>query len=81
VSTSGGVVFFGDDDGQLVAVDARDGRHLWHFQMGEGLNTSPITYAVDGKQYVAIASSTAIFSFGLFEPTQPVPLAKVKVEP
>jgi len=81
VSTSGGVVFFGDDDGQLVAVDARDGRHLWHFQMGEGLNTSPITYAVDGKQYVAIASSTAIFSFGLFEPTQPVPLAKVKIEP
>jgi alcohol dehydrogenase (cytochrome c) len=77
VSTAGGLVFFGDDDGQLVAVDARDGRHLWHFQMGEGLTASPITYAVDGKQYVAIASATAIFSFGLFEPVAPVPLPKV----
>ncbi|MCZ2147520.1 MAG: PQQ-dependent dehydrogenase, methanol/ethanol family [Bryobacterales bacterium] len=70
VSTAGGVVFFGDDDGQLVAVDARNGKHLWHFQMGEGLTASPITYAVDGKQYVAIASATAIFSFGLFEATK-----------
>ena len=71
VSTAGGVVFFGDDDGHLVAVDARNGRHLWHYQMGEGLTASPITYAVDGKQYVAIASATAIFSFGLFEPVKP----------
>ncbi|MBI3680075.1 MAG: PQQ-dependent dehydrogenase, methanol/ethanol family [Acidobacteria bacterium] len=78
VSTAGGVVFFGDDDGHLVAVDARDGKHLWHFQMGEGLTASPITYAVDGKQYVAIASATAIFSFGLFEPVRPVPVPPVK---
>ena len=38
---------------------------------------SPITYAVDGKQYVAIASATAIFSFGLFEPAQSVPVPKI----
>jgi alcohol dehydrogenase (cytochrome c) len=61
-------------------VHARNGEHLWHFGMGEGLTASPITYAVDGKQYVAIASSSAIFSFGLFEPVKPVPLPKVKVE-
>jgi alcohol dehydrogenase (cytochrome c) len=79
VSTAGGVVFFGDDDGQLVAVNARDGRYLWHFQMGEGLNTSPVTYAVDGKQFVAIASASAIYSFGLFEPAQPMPLPNVTV--
>jgi hypothetical protein len=36
--------------------------------MGELLTASPITYSVDGKQYVAIASATAVFSFGLFEP-------------
>ena len=72
VSTAGGVVFFGDDDGHLVAVDAKNGKHLWHFQMGEGITASPITYAVDGKQYVAIASATAIYAFGLFEPVQPV---------
>lgn len=73
VSTAGGVVFFGDDDGHLVALDARNGRHLWHYQMGEGLTASPITYSVDGRQYVAIASATAIFSFGLFEPVKSVP--------
>ena len=75
-----GVIFFGDDDGQLVAVDGRDGKHLWHFQMGEGLTASPIVYAVDGKEYVAIASATAVFSFGLFEPSQPAPAPKVKVQ-
>ncbi|HZT28875.1 MAG TPA: PQQ-binding-like beta-propeller repeat protein [Bryobacteraceae bacterium] len=74
VSTAGGVVFFGDDDGQLVAVDARTGKHLWHFQMGEGLTASPMTYAAGGRQYVAIASATAIFSFGLFEPQTSVPV-------
>jgi alcohol dehydrogenase (cytochrome c) len=73
-STAGGIVFFGDDDGQLVAVDAKSGKHLWHFQMGEGLTASPVTYMVDGKQHVAIASATAIFAFGLFEPVQPVPV-------
>ncbi|MCC6585238.1 MAG: PQQ-binding-like beta-propeller repeat protein [Bryobacterales bacterium] len=76
VSTAGGVVFFGDDDGQLVGVDAKTGKHLWHYNMGEGLTASPITYAVGGKQYVAIASSTAIFSFGLFEPVKAVQLPK-----
>jgi alcohol dehydrogenase (cytochrome c) len=80
VSTAGGVVFFGDDQGQLVAVDSRTGKHLWHFAMGEQLTASPITYAVDGKQYVAIASSTAIFSFGLFEPVKPVAVPKTKVQ-
>jgi alcohol dehydrogenase (cytochrome c) len=80
VSTAGGVVFFGDDQGQLVAVDSRTGEHLWHFAIGEGLTASPITYAVNGKQYVAIASATAIFSFGLFEPAARMPAAKIAFE-
>jgi hypothetical protein len=40
--------------------------------MGEHLYASPITYSVEGKQYVAIASATAVFSFGLFEPAKSV---------
>jgi alcohol dehydrogenase (cytochrome c) len=79
VSTAGGVVFTGDDDGHLVALEAKTGKHLWHFSMGELLTASPITYEVDGKQFVAIASATAIFSFGLFEPAQPMALPKVIV--
>ena len=79
VSTAGGVVFTGDDDGHLVALEAKTGKHLWHFSMGELLTASPITYEVDGRQFVAIASATAIFSFGLFEPAQPMALPKVTV--
>ncbi len=80
VSTAGGVVITGDDDGHLVALDAKSGKHLWHFNMGELLTASPITYEVDGKQYVAIASATAIFSFGLFEPMRPIPMPKITMQ-
>ncbi|HBY63927.1 MAG TPA: PQQ-dependent dehydrogenase, methanol/ethanol family [Solibacterales bacterium] len=78
VSTAGGVVFSGDDDGHLVALDASTGRHLWHYNLGEPLSASPVSFAVDGKQYVAIASATAIHAFALFEPITPVQLPKTK---
>jgi alcohol dehydrogenase (cytochrome c) len=68
VSTAGGVIFSGDDDGHLIALDAKSGRNLWHFNLGEMLTASPISYSVGGKQYIAIASATAVISFGLFEP-------------
>jgi alcohol dehydrogenase (cytochrome c) len=74
VSTAGGVVFFGDDDGQLVALDSRTGKHLWNFYMGQMLTASPITFSVDGKQYVTIAAATSVFTFGLFEPAKSVPV-------
>ena len=77
VSTAGGVVFVGDDEGHLVALEAKTGKHLWHFNMGELLTASPVTYEADGKQYVAIVSATAVFSFGLFEPAQSVPLPNI----
>jgi len=80
VSTAGGVVFTGDDDGHLVALEAKTGEHLWHFNLGELLTASPITYEVDGKQHVAIASASAIVAFGLFEPAQQVPLPKIHLD-
>lgn len=81
VSTAGGLVFFGDDDGQLVALDAKTGKHLWHFYMGQLLTASPITFSVNGKQYVSIAAETDVFTFGLFEPAVPVPLIPEREEP
>ena len=72
VSTAGNVLFSGDDDGHFVALDAKTGKNLWHFNIGETLGASPITYSVDGKQYVAIASASAVYSFGLFEPASGV---------
>ena len=68
VSTAGGVVFAGDDDGHLVALDAKTGKDLWHFYLGQLLTASPMTYMVDGKQFVAIAAATDVFAFALFEP-------------
>lgn len=65
MSTAGGLVFFGDDSGSLEAVDARNGKPLWHFNTGQNFHASPMSYAVDGTQYVAIASGSDIFSFAL----------------
>ena len=70
VSTEGGLVFSADDDGNLVALDARTGKYLWHFQMGNEIFASPMTYMAEGKQYVTIATSTDVFTFGLFEPAK-----------
>jgi alcohol dehydrogenase (cytochrome c) len=80
VSNAGGVVFTGDDDGNVLALEAKTGKHLWNFNVGERLTASPIIYERDGKQYLAIASATAIFNFALFEPVQPVPLPKIVIQ-
>jgi alcohol dehydrogenase (cytochrome c) len=65
MTTAGGLVFFGDDANSFEAVDARSGKPLWHFNTSQDMSASPITYAVAGKQYVAIAAGSDIFSFAL----------------
>jgi alcohol dehydrogenase (cytochrome c) len=67
MSVAGGVVFAGDMEGNLIALDARTGQHLWHFQTGSAIIASPIAYAVNGRQYVAIPSGSALFAFALPE--------------
>ncbi len=56
LATKGGVVFTGDLRGRVLAFDAKTGKELWKFQTGSGINASPMTYELDGKQYVAILS-------------------------
>lgn len=65
MTTAGGLVFFGDDAGSFEAVDAQSGKALWHFNTGQDMSASPMTYAVEGKQYVAIAAGSDVFSFAL----------------
>ncbi len=67
LSTAGGVVFAGDMEGNLIALDARTGKHLWHFQTGSSIYASPMTYSVDGRQYVVIPAGSALFAFALPE--------------
>jgi PQQ-dependent dehydrogenase (methanol/ethanol family) len=63
--TDGGVVFYGASSGEFSAVEAKTGRALWHFETQEGWHASPMTYTVDGRQYVAIAAGANILSFAL----------------
>ena len=65
MTTAGDLVFFGDDSQSFEAVDAHTGKPLWHFNTGQDFGASPMTYAVQGKQYVAIAAGSDIFSFAL----------------
>jgi len=65
LATAGGLVFFGDDANSLEAVDARTGRPLWHFNTGQKMHASPMSYMVDGTQYVAISVGSNVFSFSL----------------
>ncbi len=55
LTTAGGLVFQGTADGRLVAYHAKDGSILWEFEIGSGMIAPPITYEVDGKQYLSIA--------------------------
>ena len=54
LATAGGLVFTGDAEGFLTAYDAKTGDDLWHFQCGSGHHASPITYALEGRQYIAV---------------------------
>jgi alcohol dehydrogenase (cytochrome c) len=65
LSTAGGLVFTGDSEGNFIALDAKSGKPLWHFQMGGSVIAAPMSYALDGKQYVAIGAGSALFTFAL----------------
>ena len=65
LSTAGGLVFGGSNEGNFYALDARDGKPLWDFQTGSSMESNPISFLVDGKQRVAVAAGRAIFMFGL----------------
>ncbi len=65
LSTAGGLVFFCDESGALAAADAKSGGLLWHFHTNQQWHASPMTYAVDGQQFVAVAAGSNIVSFTL----------------
>jgi alcohol dehydrogenase (cytochrome c) len=54
LATAGNLVFFGLPDGTFSARDAKTLKELWSFNVGTGINAPPITYSVNGKQYVAV---------------------------
>jgi len=65
LATSGGLVFAATGEARFVALDAVSGKPLWNFRTGQPMSASPISYEVDGKQYVAVASGNLLLSFSL----------------
>jgi alcohol dehydrogenase (cytochrome c) len=65
LSTAGGVVFSGDNEGLVFAADARTGEELWRYQTGAPIYAAPITYMLDGRQYVVIGAGMTLTAFAL----------------
>jgi alcohol dehydrogenase (cytochrome c) len=67
MATAGNVVFGSIRDGHIAALDAKTGKPLWRFQTGATIAASPISYAVDGRQFVAVAAGNFVYGFALPE--------------
>ncbi len=65
LATAGGILFYGDPSGDVIALDERDGKALWHFPTNGINKASPMTYMAGGKQFVALAVGPNILCFGL----------------
>jgi alcohol dehydrogenase (cytochrome c) len=65
LATAGGLVLTGDGFGYLIALDARTGMPLWRFQTGGSVVAPPVSYAIAGKQYIAVAAGATIMAFSL----------------
>ena len=65
MATAGGLVFGGSNEGNFFALDADTGEPLWEFQAGGTVRANPMSFMIDGKQYIGIAVGSAIMVFGL----------------
>ena len=65
MSTAGGLVFGGSNEGNFYALDAKSGSALWQFQTGGAIRSGPMSFLADGKQHVVIAGGHALFVFAL----------------
>jgi glucose dehydrogenase len=56
LATAGNLVFMGEGDGWLDAFNATSGERVWRYNLGAGVNAPPVTYQVNGEQYLAVAA-------------------------
>jgi alcohol dehydrogenase (cytochrome c) len=63
LSTAGKLLFAGDGSGNLVALDPATGNPLWHANLGNSVTNGPITYELDGTQYLVVAAGDTLFGF------------------
>jgi alcohol dehydrogenase (cytochrome c) len=67
LTTASGLTFTGDAEGNFLALDTADGRTLWHAGSGAGIASSPITYELDGRQYLLTSAGGVLFAWRLPE--------------
>jgi alcohol dehydrogenase (cytochrome c) len=67
LTTDSGLTFTGDAHGNVLALDTKDGKTLWHAGSGSRIETSPISYELDARQYVVISSGSVVFAWALPE--------------
>ena len=65
LSTAGNLVFAGDPSNNLVALDATTGQPLWHANLGSALSNGPMTYQLDGTQYLVVGAGDTLFAFAM----------------
>ncbi|HXJ40035.1 MAG TPA: PQQ-binding-like beta-propeller repeat protein, partial [Bryobacteraceae bacterium] len=65
MATAGGLVFFGDGYGAFLAADSKSGKVLWHFNAGAISKAGPMTYSVDGTQYIGAVAGSTVLAFGV----------------
>jgi alcohol dehydrogenase (cytochrome c) len=65
LSTAGGLLFTGDPSGNLIAWDPQNGRVLWHFHLDSGVSNGPMTYDLEGRQYVVVGAGDTLYGFAL----------------
>ncbi|HEV2710606.1 MAG TPA: acido-empty-quinoprotein group A [Edaphobacter sp.] len=65
LTTDSGLTFTGDAHGNFLALDTANGKTLWHAGSGAGISSSPITYKIDGEQYLLTSSGSVLFAFKL----------------
>jgi alcohol dehydrogenase (cytochrome c) len=63
LSTAGNLLFAGDPSNNLVALNATSGEPLWHANLGASITNAPITYELDGSQYVTVGAGDTLYSF------------------
>jgi alcohol dehydrogenase (cytochrome c) len=65
LSTAGNLVFVGDPANNLVALNATTGKALWHANLGQGASNGPMTYELDGTQYLVVGAGDSIYAFAM----------------
>ena len=63
LSTAGNLVFAGDSSANFVALNASTGEPLWHANLGQSVSNGPISYEMDGSQYVVVAAGDTVYAF------------------